>query len=657
MTENPTIKDLENRINKLESERNTLLHQVNILQKSEENYRILIENQSDLVIKVDPNGSFLFVSPSYCQKFGVSEEELLGKTFMPMVHEDDRVKTEKRMNELKHPPYMTYVEQRSLTKDGWRWLAWMYTAIIDDTNTLVATIGVGRDITERKSAELARERSETFLEDIIESIQDGISVLEADLTIRHVNSVMRNWYRENIPLEGKKCFQCYHNRETPCDPCPTIRALKSGKTEFNIVSGLPGSPVEWIELFSFPIKDRITGAITGVVEYVRDITEKRKLEQQLIHAQKMEAIGELAGGIAHDFNNLLMGIQGRTSLILNEITTDDVMYENLKGIEEFVISASDLTKQLLGFARGGKYEVRPYDINEIVIQSAQMFGRTRKEIDIVQRFQDDIWVVEVDRSQIEQVLLNLFVNAGQAMPEGGSLYLETVNEVVDNPLSHSLRLQAGRYVKIAVTDTGIGMDDKTRARIFDPFFTTKDMGRGTGLGLASAYGIIKNHQGLITVYSQKGEGATFNIYLPASDKELLQSTENPERSFSGTGTILLVDDEQIILDVCEPMLNLLGYNVITARGGLEAIDILREKDHTIDLIILDMIMPGISGSETFDRLRGINPDSKILLSSGYSLNGQATEILNRGCNGFIQKPFNINHLASKIQEIFGTSTE
>jgi len=657
MTENPTIKDLENRINKLESERNTLLHQVNILQKSEENYRILIENQSDLVIKVDPNGSFLFVSPSYCQKFGVSEEELLGKTFMPMVHEDDRVKTEKRMNELKHPPYMTYVEQRSLTKDGWRWLAWMYTAIIDDTNTLVATIGVGRDITERKSAELARERSETFLEDIIESIQDGISVLEADLTIRHVNSVMRNWYRENIPLEGKKCFQCYHNRETPCDPGPTIRALKSGKTEFNIVSGLPGSPVEWIELFSFPIKDRITGAITGVVEYVRDITEKRKLEQQLIHAQKMEAIGELAGGIAHDFNNLLMGIQGRTSLILNEITTDDVMYENLKGIEEFVISASDLTKQLLGFARGGKYEVRPYDINEIVIQSAQMFGRTRKEIDIVQRFQDDIWVVEVDRSQIEQVLLNLFVNAGQAMPEGGSLYLETVNEVVDNPLSHSLRLQAGRYVKIAVTDTGIGMDDKTRARIFDPFFTTKDMGRGTGLGLASAYGIIKNHQGLITVYSQKGEGATFNIYLPASDKELLQSTENPERSFSGTGTILLVDDEQIILDVCEPMLNLLGYNVITARGGLEAIDILREKDHTIDLIILDMIMPGISGSETFDRLRGINPDSKILLSSGYSLNGQATEILNRGCNGFIQKPFNINHLASKIQEIFGTSTE
>jgi PAS domain S-box-containing protein len=383
----------------------------------------------------------------------------------------------------------------------------------------------------------------------------------------------------------------------------------------------------------------------------RDVTGQEKMEAQLYQAQKMEAIGTLAGGLAHDFNNLLMGIEGNTSLMLLQIPVSHPHYERLKNIEHYVTNGAEITAQLLGFARGGKYEVIPININKLIEKSASMFGRTKKEISIHENFGKNIWAVEVDRGQIEQVLLNLFVNAWQAMPGGGNMYLLTANQEMDENLAGIHGIKSGRYVKISVTDDGMGMDEETQRRLFDPFFTTKVRGRGTGLGLPSAYGIIKNHGGVITVYSEKNRGTTFNLYLPASGKEVAEEDTIAEDSlYAGKETILFVDDEEMIVDVGRDMLESMGYTVITARSGKAALEIYAEKMNNIDLVILDLIMPELGGEATFEKLKEINPGVKVLLSSGYSISGLANKLLSLGCRGFIQKPYSIKEFSARIRE-------
>ncbi|OEU74779.1 MAG: hypothetical protein BA864_09425 [Desulfuromonadales bacterium C00003093] len=417
-----------------------------------------------------------------------------------------------------------------------------------------------------------------------------------------------------------------------------------------------GSTV-WTEVAAGFVFDK-NGRAVEILGITRDITERKraeeekaKLQAQFQHAQKMESIGTLAGGIAHDFNNLLMGIQGYVSLMLMGVDSTHPHYERLRGIEQQVQSGAELTRHLLGFARGGKYEVNPTDLNELIKKTSGMFGRTKKEIKIHRKYQKDIYTVDVDQGQIEQVFLNLYVNAWQAMPGEGKLYLQTENITLDENYIKPFQVEPGKYVKISVTDTGAGMDEATQQRIFEPFFTTKEMGRGSGLGLASAYGIIKNHDGFINVYSEKGKGATFNIYLPASEKEVIEKKELDGKILKGSETVLLVDDEDIIIEVGQEMLNLMGYQALVARSGKEAIKIYEKYKDKINLIILDMIMPDMGGGKTYDRIKEINPDIKVLLSSGYSIEGQATEILKRGCNGFIKKPFNIKELSHKIREI------
>jgi two-component system cell cycle sensor histidine kinase/response regulator CckA len=396
----------------------------------------------------------------------------------------------------------------------------------------------------------------------------------------------------------------------------------------------------------------------GTHGVARDISERNRLEAQLQQAKKMEAIGTLAGGIAHDFNNLLMGIQGYTSLMLLGMDTSDLNHQKLKNIEEYIQSGVELTKQLLGFARGGKYDVKPIDLNELIVKSSQMFGRTKKEITIHRQLATEAWTVEADRGQIEQVLLNLYVNAWQAMPGGGDIYLETENVTVDDSSFGPPSLAPGRYVKASVRDTGVGMDEKTLQRIFEPFFSTKKMGRGSGLGLASAYGIVRNHSGVIEVRSQKGVGTAFTIFLPAADRAVEKAIGESGEILMGPETILLVDDEEMIISVGTEILKALGYNVLSTRSGKEAVALFRDKKEEVDLVLLDMIMPGMGGGETYDALKGIKPDVKILLSSGYSIDGEASEILKRGCDGFIQKPFNIKSLSQKLRKIIdGASVE
>jgi signal transduction histidine kinase/ActR/RegA family two-component response regulator len=388
-----------------------------------------------------------------------------------------------------------------------------------------------------------------------------------------------------------------------------------------------------------------------LAERKRAEQEKAQLEAQFQHAQKMEALGTLASGIAHNFNNILMGIQGYASLMLMDIDSAHTHYKRLKGIEQQVQSGSNLTKQLLGYAREGRYEVKTINMNDIVKETSDTFAMTKKDITVHLDLAEDLNVIKADQGQIRQTLLNLYVNAADAMPRGGEVFLKSLNVTDLDMKGKPYTPKPGNYVLLTITDTGTGMDKKTMERIFDPFFTTKGMSKGTGLGLASVYGIIKAHGGYIDVDSKKGHGTTFSIYLPASDIAGSKEKELVAEILKGKEGILLVDDEDVIIDVGHEILETLGYEVHVARSGREAIDAYEANQDEIDMVILDMVMPDMGGGEAYDTLKKINPDIKVLLSSGYSLNGQAAEILERGCNGFIQKPFNVTQLSQKLREI------
>ncbi len=395
-----------------------------------------------------------------------------------------------------------------------------------------------------------------------------------------------------------------------------------------------------------------------IIVVLKDITEKKRLEAQLLQAQKMEAIGTLAGGIAHDFNNLLMTIQGNVSLMLIHLDPANPNYERLVSIEKQVESGAKLGSQLLGYARKGKYEVKPLNLNQLVGETADAFGRTRKQVPIDKELTTDLCTIEADEGQIHQLLLNLFVNAADAMPDGGRLILRTQNATHEEIKDKPYNVKPGNYVLLTVTDTGVGMDRGIQDRIFEPFFTTKEMGRGTGLGLASAYGVTKSHGGYIDVVSDKGKGTTFRIFLPSSDKcAPIPGTPAPmpvnkdDRIICGTETILLIDDEVSVLRMEVAMLEELGYRVIEARNGADAIDTYSANKDAIDLVILDMIMPEISGGQVYDIIKETNQNVKVLLASGYSREGRASKILERGCDGFLQKPFDVANLSHVVRQV------
>ncbi|MCK4785264.1 MAG: PAS domain S-box protein, partial [Desulfobacteraceae bacterium] len=516
------------------------------------------------------------------------------------------------------------------------------------TKKVREVIHVMTDITERQKTHQEIE----YLASVVRHSQDAIISTNLDCRVTSWNKTAERIFGYNekeavgnymdmiVPEEQRK--ECHLFVEEigergGAEHYETKRKTKDGKS------------ID-VDLTLSPIKDS-EGDIIGVSFIARDVTYQKQLEAKLLQARKMESVGTLAGGIAHDFNNLLMGIQGYASLMLMNLDTSHPHYDMLMKIEQQVTSGAGLTRQLLGFARGGRYEPRLTNPNMLVERSSDMFGRTQKEIVVHRKLEENAWTVEVDQGQIEQTLLNLYVNAWHAMPGGGELFLETSNVTLDKSYLKPYDLKPGRYIRISVTDTGVGMDEKTRERIFEPFFTTREMGRGAGLGMASAYGIVKNHKGIINVYSQIGHGTTFEIYLPVSDKEPIKEMPSYAGVLKGKESILFVDDEDRILDTGKEMLAALGYKVMVAGSGEQAIEVFKEDHGEIDMVILDMIMPGMGGGEVYDRIKAISPNVKVLLSSGYSIEGQAEKILKRGCDGFIQKPFNIKKLSKKIREI------
>ena len=580
-------------------------------------------------------------------------------TYQDIIHPDDLETALKQVQQAidRQNPYQ--LQYRILTAAGHeKWVWEQGTGVYSDEGELIALEGFINDVTERKTAEFLLKDSEEKYRTLVNNIQDGVFILQ-DGRLKFVNETLAHMIGYSVeemtdmeflllvaPEYRQFTIDRYRIRQAdePAENEYEFEILhKNGATRLSAYLN--------IGTFSFRGKTATLGTIKDITDKKRAEQEHKKLESQLQQAYKMESIGTLAGGIAHDFNNLLMGILGNTTLTMMNLDTDHPGFGRLKNIEKYVQSGADLTRQLLGFARGEKVEVRPTNLNELIQHTSEMFGRTKKEITITSNLQKDLWTVDVDRSQIEQVLLNFFVNAWQAMPAGGNLHIHTANEVLDNSYIQAFSVIPGNYVKFTVTDTGVGMDSNTQKRVFEPFFTTKEKGMGTGLGLASAYGIIKNHGGFINIYSEKDKGASFTVFLPASRNKACIEKKLLESAVKGSGTILLVDDEQMILDVGSQMLAKLGYQVLTALNGKEAIDIVEHhKDHIV-LVILDMIMPIMGGGETFDLLKSRHPSLKFLLSSGYAVDGQASEILNRGCNGFIQKPFNIEQLSRKMHEI------
>lgn len=623
----------------------------------------LINYANALIIVWDhPRGRVTLFNRAFERLTGHRANEVIGREVGMLFPEERRDESLNRIASTLNGTRWESVEIPILCKDGdIRITLWNSANIYaEDSNTLVATIAQGTDITQRKQAEGALRESEEKFRSLFNDALDMIHIIGEDGKIIDANpaelstlNYTRDEYREKHILEiVHPDYQQVSKK--------AIKSVFEGKE-------IKGLETAWItkhgeridvEVNAVPQTER--EKIVSVRAITRDITErkraegkKRELEARLQQAQKAETLGTLAGGIAHDFNNLLMSIQGHASLMLLHTDPDHPSFTRLKIIQDTVQLGANLTKQLLGFARGGKYEVKPTDLNELCRQSLRMFGRTQKNIGINEKYQEGIWPVEVDQGQVcSQVLLNIYINAWQAMPGGGHLYIETSNVVLDKDYPMLFGMKLCDYVKISVTDTGVGMDEATRERIFDPFFTTKDMGHGTGLGLASAYGIVKNHGGIIDVDSEKGKGTTFDIYLPASEKVVkIQEKKPADKVLKGTETVLLVDDEHAVLDVARDVLEALGYKTLLARSGKEADEVYGKHKDTIDLVIVDMIMPQMGGGKVYDRIKEINPNVKVLLASGYSVDGQATDILERGCNGFVQKPFSIADLSGKIREI------
>jgi PAS domain S-box-containing protein len=622
------------------------------LVESERKYRHLVTHAPTMIFEIDSqNQTFSSVNDVVCEYSGYSREEFMNLNPLDLLTEESRplfIERNRRM--LNGEDVSEDVEYKVRLKNGQeRWIL-LNLKIMPDINGSIHTMVIAHDISERKRMEEALRESEEKYRLLIENARDAIFVAQ-DEVVKFPNPKTMEiigYTEEELlhtpfvsiihPEDRDMVIQRYKSRLQGEEPPSTY--------SFRVVAK-HGREI-WVQLNTVVITWEGRPA---TLNFLRDVTELRHLENQVQAAQRMESLGTLAGGIAHDFNNLLMGIQGRTSLMLERGDATEAMCRQLREIEEYVKSASDLTRQLLGLARGGTYEMKPSNLNRIVRKSVEMFGSTRKEIMIDMALQDDVWTVEADRGQIEQVLLNLLVNAWQAMPEGGNITIETENCELSSAFVHPHGVVPGKYVKVLVSDTGIGMDDLVRARVFDPFFTTKRRGRGTGLGLAAAYGIMKNHTGFITVASEKDVGSTFSIFLPVSDRDMADEKEPALGVVQGRGMVLLVDDEQVILEVGTELLKELGYDVLVCRSGAEAVEVFSENRKRISLVILDMIMPDMNGGETFDHIRNVESSAKVLLSSGYSLGGEAKDIMERGCNGFIQKPFNLEILSQKIHEI------
>ena len=660
MHKKATYEELEQKIIVLEKEYRARKNTEEALRESEEKYKLLVKNLPSIIYKGYDDWSVEFFDEKIERLTGYGIEEFQSKriTILDLIVDEDVESAKKSFIQALKTDKSYVREFRIRSRTGAiYWMQERGQIICNNTGKIEYVSGVFFDITDRKHAEEVLRQSETRLKAAFEANPDPMVVYDTKGYAQYLNPEFINvfgWSPED--LKGKRILYVPDDQKEIT--AQKIKKLYDDKKPVRFETTRLTKDGQLLDIFisAALIKD-LGNEPSGMVVNLTDITEKKRLEIRLQGAQRMEAIGTLARGIAHDFNNLLMGIQGNISLLLFNKDAAHPDYEHLSNIEKSISQGADLTKQLLAFARGGKYEVEVMNLNARIKRENRMFIRTNKDIIIHEQYEKDLWPVKASKGQIEQVLLNIYFNAREAMSGSGDLYIRTQNIVLDQHVIKPFQVTPGKYVKISITDTGTGMDEVTKRRIFEPFFTTKMMGRGSGLGLASVYGIIKNHGGFIEVDSEIGKGATFYIYLPAIESNKTfqnKEIEKTNKIIGGTETILLVDDEEMIIDVSQQLLEKLGYTVLNAGSGSEAIEIFKKHLKEISLVIIDMIMPDLNGGETYDELIKIDPNIKTILASGYSLDEQAQNVLDRGCHGFIQKPFNLKNLSYKIRTVLDT---
>ena len=630
------------------------------LRQSEARYRAVVESQAELIVRFLPDGTLTFANDAYCRYFNRTREETIGINFLPFISEDDRREVVHRFVSVSPAHPIVDHEHKTVTSSGEiHWMHWTNRGVFDEQGRLVEFQATGRDITDRKRAQEARQAAEAALRQSEENYRllfehniIGIAVIVDGRFVR-VNQAMGDIFRRDLGrLVGMRVSDVLHPDEHERVQ-QRIALIMSGEIpvgggNYRIVrsDGTAG----WVEVRSGRM---IWEGKPALLSMVQDITERMRLEEELREAQKMEAVGQLAGGIAHDFNNLMTGILCHAGLLKTASRPGDEVHETAGIIEAAARRASDLTGQLLGFARRGKHQDVPVDLCETVRTVIRLVGvamekRIRIEVDGPG---GAVWT-HGDPAQMEQVILNLAVNARDAMPAGGRMGF-AVREVVLDEKACAGRAGAkpGRHVCVAVSDTGCGIPDEIRGHLFEPFFTTKPLGKGIGMGLAMVYGIAKNHGGWVEVTSQVDRGSTFTVYLPVSAAPRPKAARRPEPSTCGVGCILLVDDDAAIRQGASRMLTAAGYRVASAANVDEALRAYDSLGCKVDLVIIDMVMPGGDGGACFHALRRLDPTVKaILCTAGGVDEAAARELLGEGMVGFMPKPFQMDQLAAAVRK-------
>jgi two-component system, cell cycle sensor histidine kinase and response regulator CckA len=625
------------------------------LRKSEEKYRMLIENSLQ-GLSIIQNGQFIFCNRAYCEMSGYSKEELLSMSpqeMGTMVHPEDRAFMLQRYKDrLAGKPVPSRYEYRGIRKNGEEYWLEVYASSIEYNGAAalqLATI----DITEQKLAEKRLKESKEYLNQIINSIGDPIIVRDRNHRFVHVNDAF-------CAFTGKDRDQIFG--VTGFEYLPEAQAKKIMDEEENVFStGKECVSEEEVNdsygrLHIIASRKALLTDKDGhkqIVCLLRDISEQKRLQAQFMQAQKMEAVGVLAGGVAHDFNNLLSVIKGYTELLIEDLSESDPQYEDLKQIEKAAQRATSLTAQLLAFSRKQILKPEILNLNAVLSETNNMLRRLiGEDIELVYVASPDLGLIHADPGQIQQVLMNLAVNAREAMPHGGKLTIEAVNLTLDEPYAqiHSV-VKPGNYVMMAVSDDGVGMDSATLARIFEPFFTTKEKSKGTGLGLSTVYGIVKQSNGYIWVYSEPGVGTTFKIYFPRVTSGIPVVEEEQKSEFHGNETILFVEDEDSVRNLANRILQQKGYKTLVAANGMEALRMAGDYDGKIHLVLTDVVMPGMSGTTLVTRLQAMRPGIKSLYVSGYTDNGIVHHGTLDSDVAFLQKPFSIESLTQKVRHV------
>ena len=637
------------------------------LRQSEEKYRTIIENIQDGYFELDLSGSLTFFNESICKIHGYPREELMGMNHRQFADKENSNKAFDAFSKIYKTGISSSIfDYEIIRKDGTKRQVEVSASLKKDSSgNPIGFSGTTRDVTERKIMEETIRQSEERYRTILDETEDAYFEVDLAGNITFLNDAICRLLRYSKEELLGKSFRVHVDNEDlhiVYDAFAIIYNTGKPVRDIRYKSVRNDGTTGYAEMTGFPLRNR-DGEIIGFRGVGREITErivaeeeKAKLESQLLQAQKMESVGRLAGGVAHDFNNMLSVILGRVEMALMKIDPTQPITASLMEIRKAANRSVDLTRQLLAFAR--KQTIAPVvlDLNKTVESMLKMLQRLiGEDIDLSWLPGDGVWPVKMDPSQIDQILANLCINARDAITGVGKISIETNTSTFDEGYcSMHPGFVPGEYVKLALSDNGCGMDKETLAKVFEPFFTTKEIGKGTGLGLATVYGIVKQNYGFINTYSEPGQGTTFTIYLPRYEGEITQTPTEGTAELTSTGneTILLVEDEPSILNMTAMMLQNMGYTVLAATGSRDAI--LMAEDYACDnihLIISDVVMPEMNGPDLAKKILTLYPHLKILFMSGYTADIIAHHgVLNEGMH-FIQKPFSMESLAAKVREV------